>query len=81
MGRFVFACEAFVIVRTINVDVIHHIGLELRHERFEVVFASNLAHEFGREVAMHSRAVPVGVAQGLAMELDVDAVCFGETLE
>ena len=46
--------------------------------RLEILLAAGLAHVGGREVGVHARAVPVGVAERLAVELDVDAVFLGQ---
>ncbi len=72
--RFVLAGEALVVVRTVDRDVLHQVLVELRHQGLEVLLAADGAHVLGREVAVHARAVPVGVAERLAVELDVDAV-------
>ena len=52
--------------------------VEGRHQRLEVFLAADFAHVLGREVGVHAGAVPVGVAERLAVEFDVDAVFFGE---
>ena len=73
------AGQAHVVVRTVNVDVLFPVLGKSGHEGFEIFLAANFAHELGGEVAMHARTVPVGVAERLAMEFDVDAVLFAKT--
>ena len=53
-------------------------ALEGRHQLLEILLAADLAQVGGREVAVHAGAVPVGVAQRLAVVLDVDAVLLGQ---
>src|SRR5690606_9502135 len=49
--------EAQVVVRTIHGDVLVHVFGKRGHELLEVVLAAGLAHEGGREVRVHARAV------------------------
>src|SRR6185437_5845313 len=72
--RLVLAGQAHVVVRTVDGDVGVDVLLELLHQGFEIVLAADFAHELGREVRVHARAVPVGIAERLAVPLDVDAV-------
>ncbi len=78
---FMFAGEAFVVVGSVDVDVGVEVFFEGGHEAFEIGFAADFAHVLGGEVGVHAGAVPVGVAEGLAMPVDVDAVLFAEACE
>jgi hypothetical protein len=74
--------EAEVIVWSVDGDVLVLELVECRHELLEVFFATLLAHELGREVAVHSGAVPVHIlAQRLAVELHIDAVLLADSHE
>ncbi len=75
------AGQTLVVVRAVDIDVVHQVLFELSHQCFEIGLAADFAHELGREVAMHARTVPVGVAERLAVILDVDAVFFGQALQ
>ena len=74
------AGQTLVVVRTIHGDVVHEVLVELRHQRLEVRLATDRAHVLGREVGVHAGAVPVGVAERLAVKLDVDPVGLGQAL-
>src|SRR6476620_10388359 len=66
-----------MVVSTVYRDVLVPIFLERRHELLEVFFASDFAHVLGREVAVHSRSIPIS-ADRFAMELEIHAILFTE---
>ncbi len=74
---FVQPCEAQVVIWTIDGDMLVHVLLELGHEFFEVFLAADFAHIIGREVCVHTRAIPVA-ADRFAVELHIDLVLFAE---
>ena len=76
--RLVLAGQPQVVVRTVDRDVVGAVRLERRHQRLEVLLAADLAQIGRGEVGVHAGAVPVGVAERLAVELDVDAVLLGQ---
>ena len=77
-GRLVLAGQTHVVVRPVDRDVIGAIGLEGFHQLLEIFLATDFAHIGGREVGVHAGAVPVGIAERLAMEFDIDAVLLGQ---
>ncbi len=77
----VLAGQTLVIVGAVDGDVLLDVLLEGCHQRLEVGLAAGLAQIGRREVGVHARTVPVGVAERLAVILDVDAVLLGQALQ
>ena len=74
--------KAHVIVGAIHGDVLVLELVEGCHELLEVLLATLLAHELGREVAVHAGAVPVDIgAEGLAVVVHIDAVLLANALK
>src|SRR5258708_21931132 len=67
-----------MIVRSIDRDVFVLVLVERRHERFEIFFAANLPHVFGREVAMEPGTGPIA-HDWLTMQLNFHPISFAET--
>src|SRR5579872_3209842 len=74
----VLAGETHVVVRTVDRDVIGAGTLEGLHQLLEILLAADFSHVLCGEVAVHAGAVPIGIAERLAMEFDIDAVLFGK---
>src|SRR6266566_3841458 len=68
----VLAGQAHVVVRAIDRDMIFAVVPERFHQLLEIFLAAHFAHVGGGEVGVHAGAVPVGVAERLAMEFDID---------
>ena len=74
--------EAEVVVRSVNGDVLVLVFIERGHELLEVVLAADFAHVFGREVGVHSGAVPVDIlAERFAMIVHIHAVLLAEKFD
>src|ERR1700722_12742971 len=76
----VLAGQPQMIIRAIDRDVIGPCRLERGHQLFEILLAADFPHVGGGEVGMHAGAIPIGVAERLAVIFDVDAVRLGQAL-
>ena len=78
---FVQTGKTQMVVWSVDSDVLGLVFIKGGHKSFEIRLSASLAEVLGGEVSVHAGTVPVGLAQRLAMEVDVHAVFFAETAE
>ncbi len=68
------ACQALVIMGTIDADVAFDLLARLLADLGEDILLAGFTHNGIEEVGMHSGTIPVGITQGVWMPLDGQAV-------